>query len=94
MASAAEPLISEPEEITATVVRRDVPDGTTREDEDAHKSDIRRIKEVLDKQDRVKIKLAEDTPVTINGHRLLIQGGVRVEVPQMVADILEDAGRI
>jgi len=43
---------------------------------------------------KVSIKTREDEWVQINGYTFIIKGGERVEVPQDVADILEETGRI
>jgi hypothetical protein len=49
------------------------------------------------KQKRVMIRIpkeAGETSVQINGYGFQIQPGVKVEVPQQVADVLEEAGII
>lgn len=58
-------------------------------------------KELLDKQKKVSIKIPlldkddkEPVPVIINGYQYFIKKGERVEVPESVAKVLEDAGII
>ena len=43
---------------------------------------------------KVKIHNDSDVPVQINGYTFLVQKGVSVEVPNDVADLLEEAGYI
>ena len=45
-------------------------------------------------QPKVTIKTRDDEWVQVNGYTFIIKGGVRVEVPKDIADILEEAGRI
>lgn len=67
--------------------------------------DVEDIKTVLDSQERVKIRLYQvpkdstdkplpDEYVNVNGHGYLIKRGVTVEVPKLVAEVLEHANRI
>lgn len=44
-------------------------------------------------QPKVRIRLQEDTFVGINGHPFIIKAKEWVEVPQTVAEILEQGGR-
>lgn len=64
------------------------------EDRDAHSTKRQKMRLLLASQPKVRVRLAEDTYININGHPLRIQGGVRVDVPELVAEILEQAGRI
>ena len=45
---------------------------------------------------RVKVKVHSDSPVSVqvNGYSFLIREGVSVEVPESVAEILDEAGYI
>jgi hypothetical protein len=45
-------------------------------------------------QPKVSIKTRDDEWVQVNGYTFIIKGGMRVEVPKDIADILEEAGRI
>jgi hypothetical protein len=63
-------------------------------DRRAHESDIARTKAALAAQPKVTVKVQEDTYVGINGYGFLIKGKTKVEVPEQVAEILEEAGRI
>jgi hypothetical protein len=58
------------------------------------KSDFVKMREHLAVQPKVRIKLQEDTFVQLNGYSFWIQKKTWVEVPQQVADVLEEAGRI
>lgn len=55
-----------------------------------------KMKTHFSKQKRVRVKVHNDSPVTVqvNGYTFVIQEGVPVEVPEQVAEILEDAGYI
>lgn len=63
-------------------------------DKERYENDLARITKSLMAQPKVSVKLQEDTYVGINGYPFLIKGKERVSVPQQVADILEEAGRI
>lgn len=63
------------------------------------------VKDTLQNQDKVKVRLwqvpkdSSDEPwppqeVAVNGYVYVIQRGVSVEVPETVAEILEQAGHI
>jgi hypothetical protein len=52
------------------------------------------MKAYFDAQKRVSIKTREDERVQINDYIFIIKGGERVDVPEDVALILEQAGRI
>lgn len=41
---------------------------------------------------KVRVRLQEDTPVQVNAYKFHIKGGQQVEVPELVAEILEQAG--
>lgn len=58
-----------------------------------------RMREIFAKQPKRKIRISKElwgheTFVGINGYRFQIMNGVRVEVPEQVAQLLEDMGRI
>ena len=57
-----------------------------------HKSQV--MKAHLAKQPKVRVRLQRDTVVVMNGHTIHIQGGHSVMVPQQVAELLEESGRI
>lgn len=58
------------------------------------------VKELLGKQKKVRIRIPVDklnkkdtfVPVSVNGYIFQIQRGIAVEVPETVANILENAG--
>lgn len=60
--------------------------------EDAKSLD--QMRKYFEGQPKVTIKTREQEWVQINGYTFIIQAGERVEVPEDVAKILEDAGRI
>lgn len=60
----------------------------------AHESKFQRIKAALAAQPKVRIRVPVDTFVQINGYGFWIMGKQSVEVPQQVADVLAEAGRI
>lgn len=67
---------------------------TSGSDRAAFESDLARTQKALAKQKKVTVKVQEDTYVAINGYGFLIQGKTKVQVPEQVAEILEEAGRI
>ena len=74
-------------------------DGITGADHKAHQSRFTKMREHFASQPRVKVRLAKDDVrgdqlVKINGYAFYIQRGVSVEVPEGVAEILEQAGLI
>lgn len=62
----------------------------------AQVSMLGRMKEKYAKEKRVRVKVHNDAPVQVqvNGYSFLIRENVPVEVPESVAQILEDAGYI
>ena len=60
----------------------------------ARESMLNVMRDKYAKEKRVRVKVHNDGPVQvqINGYSFLIQEGVPVEVPESVAQILEDAG--
>lgn len=54
------------------------------------------MRDTFAKQKRVRVKVHNDGPVTVqvNGYTFLIQEGVHVEVPEQVAELLDQAGYI
>ena len=70
------------------------PDPVRAADKARHRSDIAKTQADLKKQKKVVVRVQEDTYVGINGYGFRIKGKTKVEVPEQVADILEEAGRI
>lgn len=72
----------------------------TPKDNQRRKARFEAMRKVLAAQPKVKIRLAkdevrgEDQVVTINGYSMTIKRGHTVEVPQGVAEVLEQAGLI
>ncbi len=62
------------------------------EERRARGSAIDRMRDVLADQPKVRVRLSEDARVQINGYTFQIKGKVSVDVPQSVADVLENAG--
>lgn len=69
----------------------DIEDGATRLVFD---NDLLRTEAALKAQPKVTVKCHEDTHVQINGYSFYIKAKTKVQVPQQVAEILEEAGRI
>ncbi len=72
-----------------------------RQIEQMGQADELNIKQVLDQQAKVRIKLPlqqgqehQEETVCVNGYLFRIQRGVAVEVPELVAEILEQSGRL
>jgi hypothetical protein len=53
-----------------------------------------RMRDYFAAQKKVSIKTRQDEWVQINGYTFIIKGGERVEVPEDVANLLEESGRI
>lgn len=64
------------------------------DDRKRHESRITRQKEFLAGQRKVPVKVKTDTFIQINGYTMQLQPNVKVMVPEQVAEILEEAGRI
>lgn len=64
--------------------------------EQARMSRLDEMREYFKHQKRVRVKVRNDgdVPVQINGYTFVVQSNVSVEVPQDVADLLENAGYI
>jgi hypothetical protein len=62
--------------------------------EKLHRSMIDVMRDVLKAQPkrRVRVRSDGDVPVQINGYSFLIQPNVWVEVPEQVAEMLDDGG--
>ncbi len=60
----------------------------------AHRSMFNKVRDQLRAEPKVRVRVQDDTFVGLNGYQFLIQKGQSVEVPQTIADILEQAGRI
>lgn len=71
------------------------PQGFTDERE-AHESMLNVMKRIFATQPRVKVKVHNDSDVfvQINGYSFLIKPGKTVEVPEQVAEVLEEGGYI
>lgn len=57
-------------------------------------AETNRMRDYFAAQKKVSIKTQHDEWVQVNAYTFIIKGGVRVEVPQDIADILEESGRI
>lgn len=62
----------------------------------AQQSMLNVMRDKYAKEKRVRVKIHNDAPVPVqvNGYSFLIREGVAVEVPESVAQILEEAGYI
>lgn len=71
------------------------PEGLT-DDRAAHESMLNTMKRIFAEMPRVKVRVHNDSDVfvQINGYSFLIKPGKTVEVPEQVAEVLEDAGYI
>ena len=58
------------------------------------KNDFARTRDALRRMPKVRIRVQEETVVQLNGYGFQIAAKTWVEVPQEIADILEEAGRI
>jgi hypothetical protein len=76
------------------VVKAPTADKATSAEERQDKFTENTMREYFASRPKVTIKTREDEWVQVNGYTFIIQAGQRVEVPQDVADILEEAGRI
>jgi hypothetical protein len=63
-------------------------------DRNAFESSYKATERSLQAQKKVRIRVPVDTRVQINGYGFYLAGKQWVEVPQQVADILEEAGRL
>lgn len=72
------------------------PADPMREAEANRASLIDQMRDELNSQPKVEVKVKNDAdvPVQINGYTYLIQPNVKVRVPQSVATLLEEAGYI
>lgn len=66
----------------------------TSEEERADKLNEDRMRDYFASRPKVAVKTREDEWVQVNGYTFIIKGGVRVEVPDDIANILEESGRI
>lgn len=64
------------------------------DDKKRHQNKHDRTAEALSKQPKERVRVSEDTRVQINGYGFNIKGKTSVEVPEQVARILAEAGRI
>jgi hypothetical protein len=64
------------------------------EDEKAMKMTEDYMRRWFASRPKVTIKVPDDTWVQLNGYTFIVKGGERVAVPDEVANILEEAGRI
>lgn len=79
---------------SANVIEPEVADKPTGEEQRADQVEWDKLREHFASQPKVTIRVADDQFVQINGYTFIIKGGERVSVPQGVADILEQSGRI
>ena len=70
-----------------------VPDATPAERQAEQDMQVR-MREYFASQPKVSIKTREDQWVQVNGYTFIIKGGERVDVPEDVFKLLDEAGRI
>lgn len=83
----------------ASVVAPVAPSAIKVEDEAAFKAKAKRMGDILRAQPKRRVRISKElwgneTFVGINGYKFVIQNGIPVEVPEQVAQLLEDMGRI
>jgi hypothetical protein len=74
--------------------RAPAPADVTSADRKQFESQLKATEAALKAQPKVKIRVPEDTRVQINGYGMYIAAKQWVEVPQQVAELLEEAGRL
>ena len=67
---------------------------TSSEDAKADKFTENTMRDYFAAQKKVSIRPLEDQWVQVNGYTFIIKGGERVDVPEDIARILEESGRI
>jgi len=90
---ASTPQTNDPND-TMEVIAEAAPSSIDGADRAAFENDLSRTGKFLAAQPKVVVKVQEDTYVAINGYGFHIKGKTKVAVPQDVANILEEAGRI
>lgn len=94
----AKPQMSDPTpiEIDGDVEAPPMPAAAQAGSRIAHQSMIGRMREKFAGEKRVSVKVKNDGPVQVqvNGYSFLIRENVRVEVPESIAVILDEAGYI
>lgn len=71
-----------------------LPEAPSGADVQRRMSRISAVKRQLASEPKVRIRLMNDEVVNKNGYMVQIQGKQWVEVPQSIAEILEQAGRM
>ena len=89
----------DPGNVEVPVIAPVADDRISSKDEAAFKGKGKRMAEILRAQPKRTIRISKElwgheTFVAINGYPFVIKNGERVEVPQQVAELLEEAGRI
>lgn len=69
-------------------------DGVSGQDEASFRSTYQRQRDFLMAQPRQRIRLQEETFVSINGVNFVLEPKVWLDVPEQIAEILAEAGRI
>jgi hypothetical protein len=69
-------------------------EDTAGEDSKAALLDQNRMRDYFAAQKKVAVKVSQDEWVQINGYVFIIKKGERVDVPEDVANLLEEAGRL
>lgn len=77
-----------------TTIDTEVPAGGIAADEAVHRSVYQRTRDALMKQPKQRIRLTERTFCSINGVNFDLPAKEWLDVPEQVADILAEAGRI
>ena len=86
-------------EVSAPIAAPVVADRISAADEAKFAAKSKRMGEILRAQPKRRIRISKElfgveTFVGINGYKFVIQNGVAVEVPEQVAQLLEESGRI
>jgi deoxycytidine triphosphate deaminase len=76
------------------VVRAETPDVATSAEQRQDKFTEDTMRQYFAQQKKVSIKTREDQWVQVNGYTFIIKANERVEVPEDIANILEESGRI
>ena len=72
----------------------EVPQGVAGADEKVHKNVYTATRAALMAQPKVRVRLREETFVSVNGVNFQLGSKEWLDVPEQVADILAEAGRI
>lgn len=68
--------------------------GSSGADEASFKSTYQRQRDFLMAQPRTRIRVQEETFVSVNGVNFVLEPKVWLDVPEQIAEILAEAGRI